>query len=78
MTARFEAAGSRAPNRKAIQHASRRRLETARLPPLVTGWQIEGRLAIEVIEIGADKRGFLQPDAVVTHEIGTRPDGLTR
>src|SRR5688572_29817989 len=59
-----------APDRESVQHASRHGLETARLPPLVTRRQIENRFTVEVIEPGADDGGFLQPDAVVTNEIG--------
>src|SRR3990172_2879659 len=58
------------PNCESVQHASRQGFETARLPRLVSGWQIEGWVAIEVIEVSADDCGFLQPHAVVTDEIG--------
>ena len=47
-----------APNCESVQHASRQGFETARLPRLVTGWQIEYRVAVEVIEVGADVCGF--------------------
>ena len=48
-----------APNCESVQHASRQGFETARLPRLITDWQIEGRVAVEVIEVGADDSGFL-------------------
>src|SRR6266576_1606057 len=59
-----------APNREAIQHASRQGFETARLPRLVTGWQIENRIAVEVIEVGADDCRIFKSYAVVADEIG--------
>jgi hypothetical protein len=50
-----------APNCESVHHASRQGFETARLPRLVTGWQIKGRVAVEVIEVGADDSGFFNP-----------------
>src|SRR5438309_10673045 len=59
-----------APDGETVQHASRQRFETPRIPALFTGRRIEGRSPIEMVEVRADHGGFFQPDAVVTHEIG--------
>jgi hypothetical protein len=40
------------------------------LPSLLAARQIERRLAVQVIEVRANQRGLLHPDAVVAHEIG--------
>ena len=58
-----------APNGESVQHASRHRFETARFLSLIACWQIEKRLAVQLIEIGTDESGFLQPNAVVADEI---------
>src|SRR5688572_22775193 len=47
-----------APNCETVHHASRQALETACLPCLVSGRQIKGWLAIDVIEVGADDHGL--------------------
>src|SRR5687767_618181 len=56
------------PDRKSVHQASRERLEAARVPSLVAG--AEGRPAVELVEVGADVRGFLEPHTVVADEIG--------
>src|SRR5687767_12460169 len=70
-----------APDRETVDHASRERLETARLPALIPCGQIEGWLSVEAIEVLADECGFLQTDAIVPDEVrhATRwIDGVVR
>src|SRR5882672_6678390 len=59
-----------APHRYTIDHAPCQRFEAARFRALVAGRRIEGRRCVEVIQVGADEGGFLETDAVVTHEVG--------
>src|SRR5512147_960987 len=59
-----------APDGKAVQHASRQCFEAACLPRSITARRIERRLAIQMVEVGANESGFLHADAVVTHQIG--------
>src|SRR6266542_5934009 len=58
-----------APHCEPVQYASRQSFETARLPSLLTGRQLEDRITVNMIEMGADDSRFFQPNAVVTDEI---------
>src|SRR3954470_1453978 len=58
-----------APDGKAIHHAPRQRFEASPIPELITAGQIERRLAVEMIQVCANNRRFLQPRAVLTHQI---------
>src|SRR5688572_11758677 len=60
------------PDREAIHQASRQPFEPARFPACFG----ERRLAVELVEVGADRLGFLQPHAIVTHEIGDAARGI--
>ena len=66
-----------APDSEAVDQASRQGFEAARFPCRVSRRQIERRLAVELIEVRADDRGFFEAGTVVTPEL-LREQGLVR
>jgi len=53
-----------------FRELERQGFEATRFQGLVAILQMKGRMALQVIEVGADESGFLHANAIVPHEIG--------
>jgi hypothetical protein len=64
------------PDRQPVHQASRQRLQPARFPSRFPGRQGEGRLAVQLVEPGADHGGLFHSHPVVAHEVGNAARGI--
>src|SRR5688572_31840476 len=57
------------PNRHAVHQAARECFQAASLPSLLASREIEGWLAVQMVEVGADELRLLEACAVVADEV---------